>query len=252
MIKAVIIDDEKKSREVLKSLIEQNFPEINVAGMADGVSSGYDLIKEHSPEVVFLDIKMGDGTGFDLLEKLQDKNLKIIFTTAYDKFALKAIKYSALDYLMKPIDPEELRSTIEKIEKQKSSLPDNEQLRFLLESFKKPGNFSKITLLTGNAYEVVNIDDIVRCEAEGSYTKFILVNKKQILVSFSLKHYEDLLPENDFFRIHHHHLINMHHVQKILKEDGGYVVLSDGSKLEISRRKKDIFMHRFTQKPNFL
>lgn len=247
MIKAVIIDDEKNSREVLKSLLEKNFPQVNITGVAEGVESGYELIKEQSPNVVFLDIKMGDGTGFDLLEKLRDKKLKIIFTTAYDKFALKAIKFSALDYLMKPIDLDELKTAIEKIEAEKNNLPDNEQLRFLLESFKKADNFSKITLPAGNAYEVVNISDIVRCEAEGSYTKFVLAGKRNILVSSSLKHYEELLPEKDFFRIHHHHLININHVQKVLKEDGGYVVLSDGSKLEISRRKKDAFMQRFNK-----
>jgi two-component system, LytTR family, response regulator len=244
-MKAVIIDDEKKSREVLKTLVEKNNPQLIISGMADGVQSGIKLVQEELPDIIFLDIKMADGTGFDLLESLPDLKSRVIFTTAYDQFALKAIKYSALDYLMKPIDSEELKAAIEKAEKQKAQNPSMENLQFLLENFKKSeSNYSRITLPTGNAYEVVNISDIIRCEAETSYTKFVLAGKRNILVSSSLKYYEDLLPEKDFFRLHHHHLVNLAHVQKFLKEDGGYVIMSDGSKIEISRRKKEAFIQR--------
>lgn len=244
-MKAVIIDDEKKSREVLNTLLEKNFPNVNIVGTADGVKTGIKLVTEQAPDIIFLDIKMADGTGFDLLEALDRPKARVIFTTAYDQYALKAIKYSALDYLLKPIDIEELKIAVEKAEKQKQEMPVMENLQFLLENFRKnENNYSRITLPTGNAYEVVNISDIIRCEAETSYTKFVLANKRNVLVSSSLKYYEDLLPEKDFFRLHHHHLVNLSHVQKFLKEDGGYVIMSDGSKIEISRRKKEAFIQR--------
>lgn len=245
MIKAVIIDDEKKSRELLNNMVTKHCPELSVVGMADSVQAGVDLVKKEAPDLIFLDIEMSDGTGFDLLEQVQGINAGIIFTTAYDRYAVKAIKYSALDYLLKPIDPEELKTAAGKVSEKKTNLSTMENLQFLLQNFRKPDdNYSKITLPTGNAYEIVNIKDIIRCEAEGSYTNFLLVNNRKMLVSFSLKHYEDLLPTDQFIRVHHHHLININHVVRFLKADGGYAVMSDGSEIEISRRKKDAFMQR--------
>lgn len=245
MIKAVIIDDEKKSRELLNSMLTKHCPELSVTGMAESVQTGVDLIRKVNPDLIFLDIEMSDGTGFDLLEQVQGLNAGIIFTTAYDRYAVKAIKYSALDYLLKPIDLDELKTAVSKVSDKKNNLSSMENLQFLLQNFRKPDdNYSKITLPTGNAYEIVNIKDIIRCEAEGSYTNFILTNSRKLLVSFSLKHYEDLLPADQFIRVHHHHLININHVVRFLKTDGGYAVMTDGSEIEISRRKKDAFLQR--------
>lgn len=245
MIKAVIVDDEKKARELLNNMVEKHCPEVTILGLAESVQSGVDLIRKQNPDLIFLDIEMGDGTGFDLLEQLQGLNAGIIFTTAYDRYAVKAIKYSALDYLLKPIDLEELKASVKKISEKKTNLNSMENLQFLLQNFRKADdNYSKITLPTGNAYEIVNVKDIIRCEAEGSYTVFLLTNKRKLLVSLSMKHYEDLLPQDQFIRVHHHHLININHVVRYLKTDGGYAVMSDESQIEISRRKKDTFLQR--------
>src|ERR1041385_5905576 len=248
MINAVIVEDEKKSREVLEALIKANCPDVNILGAADSVAGGVELIRKANPRLVFLDIEMADGSGFDMLEQLPNSGFEIIFTTASDAHALRAIKYSAIDYLLKPIDADELKVAVEKIRATQSDTANLDNLKFLLQNFKKPNEqYSKITLPTGNAYEIVNVKDIIRCEADGSYTSFFLENKKKLLVSASLKHYEDLLPPDDFIRVHHHHLINMHHVVRFLKTDGGYAVMSDGTQIEISRRKKDYFMQRLNK-----
>jgi two-component system, LytTR family, response regulator len=248
MIKSLIIEDEQKSREMLAMLIEQNCPELKIVGLAKNVNEGADMIKSLKPELVFLDIQMPDGTGFDLLEQVQDKKFEIIFTTATDKHALRAIKYSACDYLLKPLDIDELKQAVDKVAQKKNVAPTMENLQFLIQHLKKADDhFQKITLPTGNAYEIVNIKDIIRCEADASYTHFFLVGGKKLMVSASLKHYEDLLPESDFIRVHHQHLINMSHVTRYLKQDGGYAVMSDGTQIEISRRKKDAFMERLNR-----
>lgn len=248
MIKTLIIEDEQKSRELMAMLIEKNCPQLQVIGAAKNVSEGIEMIRSLNPDLIFLDIAMPDGTGFDLLEAVQGKKFEIIFSTASDKHALKAIKYSACDYLLKPIDVEELKSAVEKVAQKKNQIPTMDNLQFLIQHLKKADdNYQKITLPTGNAYEIVNIKDIIRCEADGSYTHFYLTGGKKLMVSASLKHYEDLLPENDFIRVHHQNLINMGHVTRYLKEDGGYAVMSDGTKIEISRRKKDAFMDRLNK-----
>jgi two-component system, LytTR family, response regulator len=245
MIKAVIIDDEKKSRELLNTMITKHCPELSIVGMGESVETGAELIRKSNPDLIFLDIEMSDGTGFDLIEKVQGLNAGIIFTTAYDRYAVKAIKYSALDYLLKPIDIEELKAAVSKVSERKNNMANMENLQYLLQNFRKADDsYTKITLPTGNAYEIVNVKDIIRCEAEGSYTNFMLTNSRKLLVSFSLKHYEDLLPSEQFIRVHHHHLININHVVRFLKADGGYAVMSDGSEIEISRRKKDAFLQR--------
>lgn len=245
MIKTLIIEDEQKSRDVLLKIIEKNCPQLSIVGTASSVSEGVSQIKALSPDLVFLDITMPDGSGFDLLEQVQGYKFDLIFATASNNHAIRAFKYSACDYLLKPIDVEELKSAVSRIEKRKNETPDMQNLNFLIQQLKKSDdNFQKITLPTGNAYEIINLKDIVRCEADGSYTYFYLTDKRKLMVSASLKHYEELLPEQDFIRVHHHNLINMNHVVRFLKEDGGYAVMSDGSKIEISRRKKDVFMDR--------
>ncbi len=242
---AVIIEDEKNSRELLKSIIQSGCPDIVILGEAENVKEGVELIKNVKPQIVFLDISMSDGTGFDLLSQLGNLKLDVVFTTATDKFAIKAIKYSAVDYLLKPIDADELKAAVQKITERKENTPNIENLNFLINHLKQQDElFQKITLPTGNAFEVVAVKDIVRCEAEGSYTYFYISNGKKFMVSASLKHYEDLLPESDFIRVHHHHLINMNHVTRFLKQDGGYAIMSDGAQIEVSRRKKDSFLER--------
>lgn len=248
MIKTIIIEDEQKSLEMLAGIIQKHCPDLNIIGLARNVEEGVNLINSATPELVFLDISMPDGSGFDLLEKVQDKKFEIIFATASDQHAIKAIKFSASDYLLKPIDIEELKKAVQKVIQRKSAIPNMENLQFLIQHLKRADeSFQKITLPTGNAYEIVNIKDIIRCEADGSYTNFYLSDKRKLMISAGLKHYEELLPEADFIRVHHHHLINMNQVVRFLKEDGGYAVMSDGSKIEISRRKKEAFMERLNK-----
>ncbi len=248
MIKTVIIEDEQKSREMLAGIIQKNCPQLNIVGLAKNVTEGVEVIKKENPELVFLDISMPDGSGFDLLEKVQGHKFELIFATASDQHAIRAIKYSACDYLLKPIDIEELKNAVEKVSQKKNASPNMENLNFLIQQLKKSDDsFQKITLPTGNAYEIVNIKDIIRCEADGSYTTFFLTDKRKLMISAGLKHYEELLPESEFIRVHHHHLINMNHVVRFLKEDGGYAVMSDGTKIEISRRKKDAFMDKLNK-----
>jgi two-component system, LytTR family, response regulator len=249
MIKTIIIEDEKKSREMLAAIIEKNCPDLSIIGLAKDVTEGENLIRQLKPDLVFLDISMPDGTGFDLLERVQGFKFELIFATASDQHAIRAIKYSACDYLLKPIDVEELQHAVSKvIARRRSTPPDMENLQFLIQQLKRSDdNFAKITLPTGTAYEVVNLKDIVRLEADGSYTYFYLTNHRKLMVTASLKHYEDILPETEFLRVHHHNLINMNHVVRFIKEDGGYAVMSDDSKVEISRRKKDAFMEKLNR-----
>ncbi len=245
MIKTIVIEDEAKSREMMVSLIQKSNEFVEVIGQAKNVKEGVELIKNLKPDLVFLDISMPDGSGFDLLEQVQGQKFELIFATASDQHAIRAIKYSACDYLLKPIDIEELKLAIDKVVQKRNAAPSMDNLNFLIQQLKRSDeNFQKITLPTGNAYEIVAIKDIVRCEADASYTLFYLSDKRKLMVSFGLKHYEDLLPESDFIRVHHHHLINMNHVLRYLKEDGGYAIMTDGSKIEISRRKKEQFMNR--------
>ncbi len=247
-IRTIIVEDEQKSREMLAGLIEKGCPQLSVVGLARDVKEGVEMIRQQKPELVFLDISMPDGSGFDLLEQVHGQKFELIFATASDAHAIKAIKYSACDYLLKPIDIDELKIAVDRVVSKRQNTPNMDNLQFLIQHLRKADeNYQKITLPTGNAYEIVNIKDIIRCEADGSYTTFYLNDKRKLLISAGLKHYEELLPESEFIRVHHHHLINMNHVVRFLKEDGGYAVMSDGSRIEISRRKKETFMERLNK-----
>jgi two-component system, LytTR family, response regulator len=245
MIKTIIIEDEKKSAELLIRLLQKNCFDISIVGKAENVQEGIELVRQLNPELIFLDVMMPDGSGFDVLEKVGNLKFEVIFTTATDKFALKAIKYSALDYLLKPIDPPELINAVKKISHRSQKISNEANLRSLLENIRQnESQFSKITLPTGHAYEIVLIKDIIRCEANDNYTNVYLTGGKKFLISGTLKHYEDLLPAADFTRVHHRHLINMNHMIRFLKEDGGYAVMSDGSNVEVSRRKREDFLNK--------
>ena len=242
MIRAILVEDETKSRQLLNSLLDKYCKDIEVVATAANVEKAIEEIQKHHPDLVFLDITMPDGTGFDLLEKLAPLTFDIIFTTATDKHAIKAIKYSALDYLLKPIDIDELKEAVNKLVQKKNNLNTVENLTQLLNNLKETGeSYQKITLPTGTAYEMVYIKDIIRCEAEGSYTMFFMTNSKRFLVTYGLKHYEELLPEKNFIRIHRHHLININHVTRYLKTEG-FAIMRDEVKIEVARRKKDDFL----------
>jgi len=246
MIKALIIDDEKSSRDTLRGFVENYCEEIQIIGEAESAEQGIEQIKELQPQLIFLDIELPLGSGFDLLEACKHSNFEIIFTTAHDQYALQAIKVCALDYLLKPISATDLKAAVAKIHQRNLSGSATPQIGAFVENI---GNLNKqlsnIVLPTLDGFLVVKISDIVRCEADKNYTNFILTNNEEILVSKTLKEFEELLHDMDFIRVHQSHLINATHVQRYIKGSGGYVKMSDDSIIEVSRRKKELLMERF-------
>jgi len=240
-IRTLIIDDENNARKAIKGMLSYNFPEIEIVGEADGVFEGLKAIKELSPDLVFLDIRMGDGTGIDLLQRLDEINFSLIFLTAYDEYALKAFKYSATDYLLKPIDIDDLTNAIEKVKKNMHR-PEID-MQALIDSLKSTNNTEeKIVLKTSESIHLVKVSTIIRCEASGNYTQFYFENRKPIMVSKPLKEFETLLPEAVFFRPHQSHLININKIDHIKKTDGFQVIMTDSSNVPVATRKKDLLL----------
>lgn len=241
IIKCIIVDDELRARNGLKKLIENYCEDAVVVDMADSVANARIAIAEHAPDLVFLDIDMPGGDGFDLLEQLDDIPFEVIFATAYDQFALKAIKFSALDYLLKPIDLEELIAAVNKVHKKKGTAPDKERYQSLKANIAQK-NLERIALPAADGLTFVNIKDIIRLQSDGSYTIFHTTGNKNIMVTKSLGEYEEILEENGFFRTHHSHIININRVEKYVRGRGGYVVMDDGSSVDVSARRKDEFL----------
>lgn len=241
MIKSVIIDNEIKSRKTLSNFLLKYCKEVEIIGEADGVASGIDLIKTTNPELVFLDIEMTDGTGFKLLESIEDIQFSVIFVTAYSDYAVKAFKISAVDYLLKPINPKELMEAIEKYQKETGFKGIHNKLEVLLGN---QSTIKKIAFPTSDGIELVKIDEIMHCEADDNYTSIYLNNKKRILVSKTIKEYDTMLSDFGFFRIHQSHLVNLDYITKFNKNDGGYVILENGKKLPVSRRNKQEFLEK--------
>jgi len=244
MITALLIDDDSNLRTGMKGLLSLYAPDIMILGEADSVKSGINAIEYHQPNVVFLDIQLGDGTGFDILEQLVQKNgslsCHVVFITAHEQYAVKAFRFSALDYLLKPVDPEELRKVIEKIKKALTVNDNYAHIDLLLENIrKKVDKFKRIALSTSDGIHLFEVSDIIRCESQDNYTKFYIKDSKPILIAKTLKEYEDLLSEQGFERIHQSHLINLAYLRSYIKKDGGYAVMADNSHLLISQRKKE-------------
>lgn len=240
MIKAIIIEDEKMSRETLRRLLENYCPSVSIIAEADGYRKGLEEIRKERPDVIFLDIQMPDGSGFRLLEEIEEVDFEVIFTTAFDQFAIKAIKYSALDYLLKPIIPQDLIDAVNKVEKKVNETRKKESLEMLAGDMKSRGDLSrKIVLSTSEMIHVINVDDIIRCESDNYYTYFYFADGRRLLVSKTLKENEELLSRYSFIRPHKSHLINSKYIINYIRQEGGYILMSDGSKIPVSRRKKD-------------
>ncbi len=249
MHKAIIIEDELHAREFLKNIVTTYCPELKLVALASGVEDGIAAIKEHQPDIIFLDIEMQTGTGFDLLEQFPDPQFDVIFTTAYDHYAIKAIKFSAIDYLLKPIEIEELQQAVNKITTKKNSDQQHQALQMLLRNLKTPPQGQQsITLATSDGLEFVPLQNIIRIEASGPYSYFFLKDKKKIMVSRHLKEYEMMLSDHGFFRLHNSHIINISEVNRMVRTDGGYVIMSDDSKIGISPKKKDEFMQKMSER----
>jgi len=246
-LKIIIVDDEKRIRSSIRHLLEMYFPDSEVLAEAGDIVQAEQEIRKLKPDVVLLDIQMPGGTGFDLIRKLSPVNFKIIFITAFDKYAVQAFKYSALDYLLKPVSPDELVKALEKAKQQKQA----EEFTLRLDTF--IGNMAgqnrepkKIVLNTQNTVHVLNLSDIVRCEADRNYTKFYLVSGKSLLVTGSLKEYDDMLNPSGFFRCHHSHLINLSYIERVEKQND-QLVMKDTSMVPLAVRKKDTLLQLLQQ-----
>ncbi|MEO8147668.1 MAG: LytTR family DNA-binding domain-containing protein [Bacteroidia bacterium] len=247
MIHAIIIDDEVNCIEMLEWLLKTYCPNVTIDAMCDSGEKGIEAINKHKPDVVFLDIEMPRMNGFDMLEKFDKLFFDVIFTTAYDKFAVKAFRYSALSYLLKPVDPEDLQATLKKIE-EKKNVPSRDQLTMLLENIKelKPTT-QRIALTTSDGMIFVDTKDIMYCGAESNYTNVKMANGTKVLVAKTLKDIDETLSGNDFYRIHNSFLINLNHIKKFVRGDGGYVLMNDGEQITISRSRREEFFEKFSK-----
>lgn len=236
-ITAILVDDIPEALNLLASDIGILFPEIEIIGKAPGVVEASKMIQKQSPDILFLDINLGDGTGFDILEILPNLNSKIIFVTASDEYAIRAFKFAAIDYILKPYSQDELKNAIEKAIKQLA--PKKEQLDLLKDTIKAPQTSpKKISLHTSEKIIVVDLNEIIRCEADNNYTMFYFLDGSHILVTKTLKTYADLLTKYDFLRVHQSHLVNMKYIKSFFKSDGGYLLLKDKSTVPVSVRKR--------------
>ena len=244
MIKAIIVDDEPNCCEILATLLERYCPQVKVADICYSGQAALNSIIEVEPDIVFLDIEMPHMNGFELLEKLQSVNFKLIFTTSYDQYAIKAIRFSALDYLLKPIDREELQSAVKKA-MQELGKPMPQQLEVLMQKFNKTGNGGqKIALPTMEGLQLIAIGSIISCASDRNYTTIYLKEKKKMLISRPLKEMEELLEDHSFLRVHHSYLVNLKEIDKYIRGEGGYLIMSDGSVVDISRSKKELLVSK--------
>ncbi|MEM8889806.1 MAG: LytTR family DNA-binding domain-containing protein [Bacteroidota bacterium] len=241
-MKAIIIEDEILGIKSLSSLLERYCPQVEICGTAMDVEHGSNLIREVQPELVFLDVQLSGGTGFEILKQLEELNFQVIFITAFSQYAIKAIKFNALDYLLKPIDVDELKIAVEKAEKQLAKKGENPQLKQLVQNQQESSDDPLITLPTAESLEFIRISEIVRCKAEGAYTLFFIQDGRQILVSKHIKVYERLLNEHSFYRPHQSHLINRQYLQRFIKGDGGYLLMNDGSSIPVSKHRRSDFL----------
>ncbi len=243
MITAILIDDETDAREVLRMAIEKYCPEVSLIGVYENPEQGLTAIQALQPDLVFLDVQMPHLSGFDLLQQLSPLRFEVIFVTAHDQYAIKAIRFSALDYLLKPVDIEDLVHAVSKVQarlQQKNSAP---QYQSVLNNIQyRARKIEKLAVPTLEGIEFFDTDDIIYCQADGNYTRLYLKSQTGRLISKNLKDFENLLAESGFCRVHHSSLINIKHVQKYVKGEGGYVILTDGYHVDISRRKKEGFL----------
>ena len=247
MINAIIIDDEKNALEVLEMQLNRYCTDVHVVAACDSGAKGIAAIKKHKPDLLFLDIEMPHKNGFDVLMETKNMNYDVVFTTAYDQFAIKAFKFSAVDYLLKPVDILELQASVEKVKNKKDGEGVEEKIKLLLSQLQPVTRMltDKIALPVGDAMQFMEPDEIIRCESDSNYTHIFLANGKKITMAKTLKEVEENINGAPFFRIHQSHLVNMNHISRYIKGDNAYVVMKDGTQLGISRNKKEAFLETF-------
>ncbi|MEQ8363403.1 MAG: LytTR family DNA-binding domain-containing protein [Cyclobacteriaceae bacterium] len=236
-MKVALIDDEDSVRQTIQTILLHYYPDLEILNVS-GVAEGLKLVTSFAPDLIFLDIELGDGTGFDFLTRIEKIDCPVVFVTAHDHYAVKAFKFSALDYILKPVDPKEIVASMEKVRDRRIE-QDQVKLNTLLQN-KNQEQFDKIVLSDNANVHLIDINSIVLCKAVGNYTHFFLQDEREIVISKTLKHYDELLSENDFVRIHQSYLINLHHLDRVNKRDGGEVVMKNGVVIPVSSRKKEI------------
>ena len=244
MIKTIIIDDERHSCDALKMLLDKCCPHIHVTAICHSGADGINKVADLNPDLIFLDIEMPYMNGFQMLEQLPTIRFEIIFTTSYDQYAITAFKFSALDYLLKPVDREELEKAIQKVSK-KIHTPISQQLEILLQKINQPAmTVQRIALPTMQGLEFVAVESIISCSSSNNYTEFFLKDKKKLLVSRTLKEVEDMLADHSFLRVHNSHIVNLNAITRYVKGEGGYLVMADGSTVDVSRSRKELLMQK--------
>jgi two-component system LytT family response regulator len=234
---AILIDDMPTALEMLSNDLQLYFPEIEIIGTAKSVVEGAKLLQSHKPDILFLDIMLGDGTGFDILEIVPNLNSKIVFVTASDEYAIKAFRFAAIDYVLKPYSKNDLDTAITKAKSQ--IIPHKEQLKVLKDTVSNPSQRpKKISLNTLDKIIVVGLNEIIRCKSDNNYTEFYFENGRKLLVTKTLKYYADILKEYHFLRVHQSHLVNTQYIKEYIKSDGGYLILKDNSNIPVSVRKR--------------
>jgi two-component system LytT family response regulator len=244
MLKSIIVDDEQKSGENLRILLQDFCEGVEVCAVCNSVDEAIEAIRKHSPDVVFLDVQMQRETGFDLLERLPKVNFEVVFTTAHAEYAIKAFKFSAIDYLLKPIDVTELQASVAKVNK-KLTNDMTERLQQMMRNLRDPtGDNYKLALPTTDGLFFVKVSTIIYCEASSNYTEIYTDDGRKHIVSRTLKEYEDMLTDHGFFRIHNSYLINLSAVKKYIRGEGGQVLMNNGRSLDVAKRKKEGFLAR--------
>ncbi len=244
MIRVVLIDDEMNALDVLEMQLSNYCTGISIVEKCAGGEKGIAAIQQHQPDLIFLDIEMPGKNGFDVLSETRGLTYDVVFTTAYDQFAVKAFKYAALDYLLKPIDILELQAAVQKARAKKGSAGIEDKINILFQQFSQlqPPLTKRIALPVGDAMQLFAPDDIIRCESDSNYTNIFLAGGKKILLAKTLKEIEETLSGLSFFRVHQSHLVNMNHISKVVKGEGSYLTMSDGAVIPVSRNKKEAFM----------
>ena len=248
MINAIIIDDEPYCVEVLATLLGKYCPEVTILATCASAEEGLNAIQRHKPGLVFLDVEMPHMNGFEMLEALPEIAFDLIFTTSYDQYAIKAIRFSAIDYLLKPIDREELQKAVQKATR-RSQAVISQQLEILLQKINQPATrVNKVAMPTMEGLQMITVNNIISCESDSNYTILQLKEKQKLVVSRTLKEIEEMLEEHSFARVHHSYLANLNEVTKYVKGEGGYLVMSDGSHIDVSRSRKESVVKKLQSK----
>lgn len=247
-IRAVIVEDESNNRENLLNILQQHCPMVEVAALCSSALDGRNKIMEFHPDLVFLDVEMPGGDGFYMLESLPEHNFEVIFVTAFTSYAVKAIKFSALDYIVKPIDAMELLGAVDKAISRIHQKHENDRIHNLVANQYRNDNNKLIALPLSDRIEFIEISTVIRCQADGNYTLFFIKNGDRLLISKTLKEFDELLTPYNFLRVHQSHLINLNEIKSFIKTDGGYILMKDNSSVPISRQRREMVLKHLNQR----